>query len=161
MVKKRRGVKDEPRTEQPTCTTPKAASERQHGAANRFPPCGAKRERRVDARLVVATHRELAQEVAAGFACPPGREPPQLQAGAALPPAAAPDPEPEFTARQALRTRNTPAAALGLTGPAATDDRILDAMLLQPVLVERPIVASPKGVRLCRPVERLDDLLGD
>ena len=66
-----------------------------------------------------------------------------------------------LTPRQALRTRNTPAAALGLTGPAATDDRILDAMLLQPVLVERPIVASPKGVRLCRPVERLDDLLGD
>lgn len=65
------------------------------------------------------------------------------------------------TPRQALRTRNTAAAALGLTAPGVPDAAILEAMLLQPVLVERPIVAGPKGVRLCRPLDRLDELLGD
>lgn len=62
--------------------------------------------------------------------------------------------------RQALRTRNTAAAALGLTAPDASDERILEAMLLRPDLVERPIVATPRGIRLCRPVERLDEILG-
>jgi arsenate reductase len=41
--------------------------------------------------------------------------------------------------------------ALGLTAPDVTDDAILDAMVAEPILVERPIVVSPKGVRLCRP----------
>ena len=62
--------------------------------------------------------------------------------------------------RQALRTRNSAAAALGLTAPDASDARILEAMLLRPDLVERPIVATPRGIRLCRPVERLDEILG-
>ena len=65
-----------------------------------------------------------------------------------------------ITPRQALRTRNTAAAALGLTAPGASEARIVEAMLLRPDLVERPIVVTPRGVRLCRPVERLDEILG-
>ena len=58
-----------------------------------------------------------------------------------------------------MRTKGTPADELGLTGPDASDDAILDAMIANPVLVNRPIVASPKGVRLCRPSEVVLDLL--
>jgi arsenate reductase len=58
-----------------------------------------------------------------------------------------------------LRVRGTPALALGLTAPDVSDDAILDAMVAEPILVERPIVASPKGVRLCRPSERVFELL--
>lgn len=61
--------------------------------------------------------------------------------------------------RDWLRARGTPAETLGLTAPDVTDDAILDAMVAEPILVERPIVASPKGVRLCRPSERVFDLL--
>lgn len=61
--------------------------------------------------------------------------------------------------RDILRVRGTPAKSLGLTDPGATDDAILDAMVAHPVLVERPIVQSPKGVALCRPSERVFDLL--
>jgi arsenate reductase len=58
-----------------------------------------------------------------------------------------------------LRVKGTPAQALGLTAPDVSDDAILDAMVAEPILVERPIVVSPKGVRLCRPSERVFDLL--
>jgi len=58
-----------------------------------------------------------------------------------------------------LRVRGTPAEALGLTAPGVTDDQILDAMVAEPILVERPIVVTPKGVVLCRPKERVLDLL--
>jgi len=61
--------------------------------------------------------------------------------------------------RDILRVRGTPAEELGLTGPAATDDAILDAMVAHPILVERPIVQSPKGAALCRPSEKVFDLL--
>ena len=64
-----------------------------------------------------------------------------------------------ITPREAMRTKGTPAEELGLTAPDASDDAILDAMLTHPVLVNRPIVASPKGVRLCRPSEVVLDLL--
>ncbi len=64
-----------------------------------------------------------------------------------------------LTPRSALRTSKSPAADLGLTDPAVSDDAILEAMLLHPVLVNRPIVCSPKGVRLCRPSEAVLDLL--
>lgn len=60
-----------------------------------------------------------------------------------------------LTARQALRTRAPEAAGL----EKATDDELLVAMVRHPVLVERPFVASPKGVRLCRPPERILALL--
>jgi arsenate reductase len=53
----------------------------------------------------------------------------------------------------------TPAADLGLLDPAVGDDRILEAMVTHPILVNRPIVVTPKGTRLCRPSERVFDLL--
>ena len=61
--------------------------------------------------------------------------------------------------RDVLRVRGTQAEALGLTAPDASDDRILDAMVADPILVERPIVVTPKGARLCRPAETLRSLL--
>jgi arsenate reductase len=64
-----------------------------------------------------------------------------------------------LTPRTALRTTKSPAAELGLTDPAVSDDILLAAMLEHPVLVNRPIVCSPKGVRLCRPSETVLDLL--
>ncbi|WP_041523650.1 arsenate reductase (glutaredoxin) [Gilvimarinus agarilyticus] len=65
----------------------------------------------------------------------------------------------DITPRQALRTTKSPAEALGLLDDNITDDQLLDAMLEHPVLVNRPIVCSPKGVNLCRPSERVLDLL--
>lgn len=64
-----------------------------------------------------------------------------------------------LTPRQALRVSKTPAEALGLTAPDVTDDHILQAMLAHPILVNRPLVCTPKGVRLCRPSEAVLDLL--
>ncbi|MEM9009881.1 MAG: arsenate reductase (glutaredoxin) [Pseudomonadota bacterium] len=64
-----------------------------------------------------------------------------------------------LTPRTALRTSKSPAEELGLTDPAVPDAALLDAMLAHPVLVNRPIVASAKGVRLCRPSEAVLDLL--
>jgi arsenate reductase len=59
------------------------------------------------------------------------------------------------TPRQMLRTKGALAGELGLTDPKTTDAAILRAMVAHPVLVERPIVISPKGVFLCRPAGRL------
>jgi len=64
-----------------------------------------------------------------------------------------------LTARQALRGSKSPAADLGLLDPAITEDQLISAMIEHPVLVNRPIVATPKGVALCRPSERVLDLL--
>jgi arsenate reductase len=64
-----------------------------------------------------------------------------------------------LTARQLLRVRGTPAEALGLTGPKTTETQILDAMIAHPILVERPIVVTPKGARLCRPAETVGQIL--
>ncbi len=61
--------------------------------------------------------------------------------------------------RQVLRAKGTPAAALGLLEPGVTDDAILAAMVAQPILVDRPIVVTPRGTSLCRPSERVLDLL--
>lgn len=65
----------------------------------------------------------------------------------------------DLTPRTALRTTKSPAEELGLTDPSVDDETLLTAMLQHPVLVNRPIVASPKGVRLCRPSETVLDLL--
>ena len=65
----------------------------------------------------------------------------------------------DLTPRAALRTSKSPAEELGLTDPSVSDDAILDAMLLHPVLVNRPIVCTPKGVALCRPSEAVVPLL--
>jgi arsenate reductase len=61
--------------------------------------------------------------------------------------------------RALLRQKGTPYAELGLDDPNMTDDQLLDAMLAHPILINRPIVVSPKGVRLCRPSEEVLDLL--
>lgn len=61
--------------------------------------------------------------------------------------------------RDILRAKETAAAELGLLGAGVSDDVILDAMVAHPVLVERPIVVTPKGVRLARPSELVHALL--
>ena len=61
--------------------------------------------------------------------------------------------------RDILRVRGTPAEELGLTDPQASDEAILTAMTRRPILVERPIVVTPKGTVLARPVEKLEGLL--
>jgi arsenate reductase len=61
--------------------------------------------------------------------------------------------------RDFLRDKGTPAAELGLLDPGAADGRILAAMVEHPILVNRPIVVTPRGVRLCRPSERVFELL--
>lgn len=65
----------------------------------------------------------------------------------------------DLTPQSALRTSKTPAEELGLTAPDVTEETILDAMLAHPILVNRPIVCTRKGVRLCRPSEAVFDLL--
>lgn len=64
-----------------------------------------------------------------------------------------------LTPRTALRTTKSPAAELGLLDESVSDAVILEAMLIHSVLVNRPIVATPKGVKLCRPSEAVLDLL--
>ena len=61
--------------------------------------------------------------------------------------------------RDVLRQKGTPYDALGLDDPALSDDALLDAVEAHPILINRPIVVTPKGVRLCRPSERVLDLL--
>ncbi|WP_426434507.1 arsenate reductase (glutaredoxin) [Bradyrhizobium genosp. P] len=61
--------------------------------------------------------------------------------------------------RALLRKKGTPYAELGLGDSTLTDDALLDAMMAHPILINRPIVVSPKGVRLCRPSETVLDLL--
>ncbi|AXA91330.1 arsenate reductase (glutaredoxin) [Massilia sp. YMA4] len=64
-----------------------------------------------------------------------------------------------LTVRQAIRQNGTPYAELGLDDPAMTDDQLLDAMLAHPILINRPFVVTPDGVRLCRPSEVVLDIL--
>ena len=61
--------------------------------------------------------------------------------------------------RELLRRRGTPYDELGLGDPAKSDDALIDAILAHPILMERPVVVGPRGVRLCRPVERLQEVL--
>jgi arsenate reductase (glutaredoxin) len=61
--------------------------------------------------------------------------------------------------RSVLREAGTPYAELGLGDPSLSDDALIDAMMAHPILVNRPIVVSPRGVRLCRPSEVVFDLL--
>lgn len=61
--------------------------------------------------------------------------------------------------RALLREKGTPYAELGLDDPTLSDDALLDAMMAHPILINRPIVVSPTDVRLCRPSERVLDLL--
>jgi arsenate reductase len=61
--------------------------------------------------------------------------------------------------RDLMRRKGTPYDALGLDDPALTDDQLIDAMLANPILIERPIVITPLGIRLCRPSEAVLPLL--
>lgn len=61
--------------------------------------------------------------------------------------------------RQLMREKGTPAAELGLLSAEVSEDALLDAMVAHPILVNRPIVVTPKGTRLCRPSEAVLDLL--
>jgi arsenate reductase len=67
--------------------------------------------------------------------------------------------EADVAPREWLREKGTPAATLGLLASYVPDDETLDAMIKHPVLVNRPIVVTPKGVKLCRPSEVVSDLL--
>ena len=64
-----------------------------------------------------------------------------------------------MSVRALLREKGTPYAELGLADPKWSDDQLLDFMLVHPILINRPIVVTPKGVRLCRPSEAVLDLL--
>jgi arsenate reductase len=64
-----------------------------------------------------------------------------------------------ISTRDLLREKGTRYAELGLGDPSLTDEQLLEAMLTHPILINRPIVVSPKGVRLCRPSEEVLDLL--
>lgn len=61
--------------------------------------------------------------------------------------------------RSLLREKGTPYGELGLSNTSLTDDELVDAMVEYPILINRPIVVSPNGVRLCRPSEAVIDLL--
>ncbi|NQE63637.1 arsenate reductase (glutaredoxin) [Caulobacter sp. RHG1] len=64
-----------------------------------------------------------------------------------------------LTFRQLMREKGTPAEALGLLADDVGEDRILEAMVEHPILMNRPIVVTPKGVKLCRPSEVVLELL--
>jgi arsenate reductase len=64
-----------------------------------------------------------------------------------------------LSARQILRRKGTPYEELGLDDPKWTDDELIDLMLKHPILIDRPIVVTSKGVRLCRPSEVVLEIL--
>jgi arsenate reductase (glutaredoxin) len=64
-----------------------------------------------------------------------------------------------ISVRALLREKGTPYAELGLTDPKWSDDELIDLMLAHPILINRPIVVTPKGTKLCRPSEAVLDLL--
>lgn len=64
-----------------------------------------------------------------------------------------------LTLREALREKGTPFAELGLGDPSLSDEGLLDAISVHPILLNRPFVVTPNGVRLCRPSERVLELL--
>lgn len=61
--------------------------------------------------------------------------------------------------RDVIRQKGTPYAELGLDDPSLTDDQLIDAMVAHPILINRPIVVTPKGVRLARPSEVVLEVL--
>ena len=65
----------------------------------------------------------------------------------------------DIPVRALLREKGTPYAELGLSDPSLTEDELLDAMVAHPILINRPIVETPKGTRMCRPSEQVLELL--
>lgn len=64
-----------------------------------------------------------------------------------------------LSVRDVLRQKGTPHDALGLGDPSLSDDQLLDAMMAHPILINRPLVVTERGVKLCRPSETVLDLL--
>jgi arsenate reductase len=64
-----------------------------------------------------------------------------------------------MTPRTLLREKGTPYAELGLADPKWTDDELIDAMMTHPILINRPVVETPRGTRLCRPSEKVLEIL--
>ncbi len=64
-----------------------------------------------------------------------------------------------ITVREAVRSKEAVFTELGLDQPGINDDALLDAMAAHPILIERPFVVTPKGVRLCRPFTRVNEIL--
>jgi arsenate reductase len=64
-----------------------------------------------------------------------------------------------LSVRQAVRSKEALYTELGLDDPATSDEALLDAMLAHPILINRPFVVTPKGVRLCRPADLVRDIL--
>jgi arsenate reductase len=63
-----------------------------------------------------------------------------------------------ITPREGLRAKEPLAEELGLNRPDVTDDEVLDAMVQHPILINRPIVETDKGVRLCRPQDKVREI---
>ena len=66
-----------------------------------------------------------------------------------------------LTVREAIREKGTPYAELGLDDPALSDEQLLDAMVKEPILINRPFAVTPLGTRLCRPSEAVLEILPD
>ncbi len=66
-----------------------------------------------------------------------------------------------LTPRALLREKGTPYTELGLGNPELTDSQLVDAMMAHPILINRPLVVTPLGVKLCRPSEAVLDILPD
>jgi arsenate reductase (glutaredoxin) len=64
------------------------------------------------------------------------------------------------TPRQILRRKGTPYDELGLNDAGKSDDSLIEAILAHPILMERPVVVTPRGVRLCRPADEVAELIG-
>lgn len=107
------------------------------------PKCGTSRN-----TLALIRHAGIEPEVIEYLVTPPSREQlAELIAAMGVP------------VRSVIREKGTPFAERGLADPTLTDDQLLDAMIADPILINRPIVVTPKGVRLCRPSEVVLDLL--
>jgi arsenate reductase len=107
------------------------------------PDCGTSRN-----TLAMIRQSGVEPEVIAYLKTPPSRERIMELVGAA-----------GLTLRQALRQKDTPYAALGLDAPGLDDDALLDAIAAHPILLNRPFVVTPLGVRLCRPSEVVLEIL--
>ncbi|MFC3127075.1 arsenate reductase (glutaredoxin) [Pseudoroseomonas globiformis] len=107
------------------------------------PACGTSRS-----TLALLREKGIEPEIVEYLKTPPGRD--ELQALVA---------RMGLTLRDILRRRGTPFEELGLDDPGITEDAILDAIAQHPILIERPIVITPKGAAICRPKEKALDLL--
>jgi len=106
------------------------------------PNCGTSR----NVLALLRAHEDIEIEVVEYLKHPPSREKlAQLYRDAGI------------TPREGLRLRGTDAAERGLT--TASDEPVLDAMVAEPILIERPLVETDKGVRLCRPAEKCEEIL--